>query len=100
VARVFSHKYGEHYDENFSLVANMISVHMTLALATFHDWNLSQLDVKDVFLYGEMDKEIYMEQPPGYDSNPNPNYACKYENALCRLKQGPQVQYGKISQYL
>jgi len=46
---------------------------MVLALAAFHDCKLWQLDMKNVFLYREMDKDIYVEQPPGYVSNSHAN---------------------------
>jgi len=96
----FFQKYGEDYEETFSPVAKMISVRLVLALAALHDWKLWQLDVKNVFLYGELDKDIYMEQPPGYVSNSYPNYVCKLKKALYGLKQAPRAWYGKISQYL
>jgi len=71
-----------------------------LALAALHDWKLWQLDVKNAFLYGELDKDIYMEQPPGYVSNSHPNYVCKLKKAFYGLKQASRAWYGKISQYL
>lgn len=61
VARRFSQKYGEDYDETFSPVAKMISVRVVISLAAHHEWELWQLDVKNAFLYGEIDKDIYME---------------------------------------
>jgi len=69
----------------------MISVRMVLALATFHDWKLWKLDVKNAFLYGKLNKDIYMEQPPGYVYNSHPNYACKLKKALYGLNQALQV---------
>ena len=56
--------------------------------------------MKNAFLYGELDKDIYMEQHPGYVSNSHPNYVCKLTKGLYGLKQAPRAWYGKISQYL
>jgi len=78
----------------------MIFVRMVLALVALHDCKLWQLDVKNAFLYRELDKDIYMEQPPGYVSNSHPNYVCKLKKALYGLKQAPRAWYDKISQYL
>lgn len=100
VARGFSQKYGEDYEETFSPVAKMTSLRLVLALAASSDWKLWQLDVKNTFLYGELDKDIYMEQPLGYISKQHPDYVCKLRKALYGLKQAPRAWYGKIAQYL
>jgi hypothetical protein len=68
VGRGFSQKYGEDYDETFSPVAKMIYVRVVISLVAYHEWKLWQLDVKNAFLNGEIDKDIYMEQPDGYVS--------------------------------
>ncbi|GKV52289.1 hypothetical protein SLEP1_g58877 [Rubroshorea leprosula] len=91
VARGFSQKYGEDYEETFSLVAKMTSVRIVLALAASQNWKLWQLDVKNAFLYGELDKDIYMQQPPGYVANSHPDFVCKLKKALYGLKQAPRA---------
>ncbi|GKV36582.1 hypothetical protein SLEP1_g44695 [Rubroshorea leprosula] len=100
VAHGFSQKYGEDYEETFSPVAKMTSVCTILALVASQNWKLWQLDVKNAFLYGELDKDIYMEQPPGYVANSHPDFVCKLKKALYGLKQAPRAWYGKIAQYL
>ncbi|KAK8940855.1 hypothetical protein KSP39_PZI009825 [Platanthera zijinensis] len=100
VARGFSQQYGEDYEETFSPVAKMTSVRMVIALAACQGWRMWQLDVKNAFLYGEIDKDIFMDQPPGFVSEVHPDYVCKLRKALYGLKQAPRAWYGKIAEYL
>lgn len=58
------------------------------------------MDVKNAFLHGELDKEIYMEQPKGFESKTQPDYVCKLRKALYGLKQAPRAWYGKIAEFL
>ncbi|KAK8928605.1 hypothetical protein KSP39_PZI017256 [Platanthera zijinensis] len=63
-------------------------------------WKMWQLDVNNVFIYGEIDKVIFMIQPPRYVSEDHPGYVCKLRKALYGLKQAPRAWYGKIAEYL
>lgn len=66
VAKGFTQTYEVDYLETFSPVARLNSVRVVISLAVFHDWPLCQLDVKNVFLYGDLKEEVYMEQPSGF----------------------------------
>lgn len=59
-----------------------------------------QFDVKNAFLYGEFDREVFMEQPYGFVSKQFPNHICRLKKALYGLKQAPRAWYGKDAQYL
>uniref|UniRef100_A0A2N9HY47 Integrase catalytic domain-containing protein n=1 Tax=Fagus sylvatica TaxID=28930 RepID=A0A2N9HY47_FAGSY len=100
VARGFSQQYGLDYDETFSPVAKLTTVRVLLALAANKDWNLWQMDVKNAFLHGELDREIYMIQPMGFQNQDHPEYVCKLRKALYGLKQAPRAWYGKIAEFL
>ncbi|KAE8694951.1 hypothetical protein F3Y22_tig00110761pilonHSYRG00036 [Hibiscus syriacus] len=100
VARGFSQQYGLDYDETFSPVAKLTTVRVLLALTANKDWNLWQMDVKNAFLHGELDREIYMTQPMGFQSQGHPEYVCKLRKALYELKQAPRAWYGKIAEFL
>ena len=58
------------------------------------------MNVKNAFLHGELDMEIYMNQPKRFESAANPNYVCKLRNALYELKQAPRAWYDKIVEFL
>lgn len=81
----------------FSPVAKMTSVRVVISLAVYHDWKLWQLDVKNAFLYGEIDKDIHMV---GYVSQAHPEYVGKLKNDLYGLKQAHRAWNGKIAEYL
>ena len=61
----FSQVEGIDYNKLFSPVVCYETVQM-LALAAFKGWNMEALNVKSAYLYGKLDKEIYMEQPKGF----------------------------------
>jgi len=95
VARSFSQQM-----ETFSPVAKITTVRVLLALAACKSWKLWQMDVKNAFLHGELDKDIYMEQPRGFKSKIHPEYVCKLKKVLYVLKQAPRAQYGKFGEFL
>ena len=66
VARGFTHEYGIHYTKTFSHVIPLTSIHVLISLALNQAWSLHQLDVSNAFLYGDLEKQVFMEQPPRY----------------------------------
>jgi hypothetical protein len=66
VAKGFSQVEGIDYNETFSIIDKMNSIHIVLSLATSHKWEVHQMNVKSTFLHGDLHEEIYIEQPLGY----------------------------------
>ncbi len=66
VAKGYAQTYGIDYEETYSLVAKMTTVRAIIAMAAANGWSLHQMDLKNVFLHGDLQEEMYMEQPLGY----------------------------------
>ena len=86
---------GIDYNETFAPVAKMNSICLVLSLVALHNWEVHQMDVKSTFLHGDLQEEIYMEQPPGYVQN-NSSLVCHLKKSLYGLKQDPRAWYAKM----
>jgi hypothetical protein len=98
VAKGFQQIHGIDYDETFSPVENMDSIRLVLAIATTKGWEVHQMDVKNVFLHGDISEEIYMEKPQGFIQNSS--LVCRLKKSLYGLKQAPRAWYEKMDSYL
>ncbi|RXH95059.1 hypothetical protein DVH24_024743 [Malus domestica] len=72
VAKGFSQEPGLDYSETFSLVVKPTTMRVVLALVAHFNWSLRQLNVKNAFLHGTLQEEVYMAQPPGFEDPQNP----------------------------
>ncbi|RVW71230.1 Retrovirus-related Pol polyprotein from transposon TNT 1-94 [Vitis vinifera] len=76
VVKGFSQKKGIDFEEIFSPVVKMSSIQVVLGLASSMNLEIEQLDVKIVFLHGDLEEEIYMEQPEGFTIKGNEHLVC------------------------
>ncbi|KAJ9535962.1 hypothetical protein OSB04_un000872 [Centaurea solstitialis] len=87
VAKGYTQTQGIDYDETFSPVAKIKSIRILLAIAAFHDYEISQMDVKTAFLNGKLDEDVYMAQPEGFVHAKYPDKVCKLKRSIYGLKQ-------------
>jgi hypothetical protein len=87
VIKGYSQVEGLDFDETFGPVARLESIHILLAYATHHDFNLYQMDVKSAFLNGTIKEDVYVEQPPSFKSEEYPNHVYKFYKALYEHKR-------------
>ncbi|GJS03678.1 putative ribonuclease H-like domain-containing protein [Tanacetum coccineum] len=100
VAQGYTQEEGIDYDEVFAPVARIKAIRLFLAYASFKDFVVYQMDVKSDFLYGKIEEEVYVCQPPGFEDPDFPDRVYKVEKALYGLHQAPRAWYETLSTYL
>ncbi|GKE01468.1 putative ribonuclease H-like domain-containing protein, partial [Tanacetum coccineum] len=88
------------YDEVFAPVARIEAIRLFLAYASFKYFVVYQMDVKSAFLYGKIEEEVYVCQPPGFEDPYFPDRVYKVEKALYGLHQAPRAWYETLLTYL
>lgn len=73
-------------------------IRILISFAVSRDWPLHQFDVKNAFLHGDLQEEVYMELPPGCNmQSKGGKHVCKLKKALYGLKQSPRVWFGRFT---
>ena len=90
VAQGYTQEEGIDYEEVFAPVAWIEAIRLFLAYASFMGFTVYQMDVKSAFLYGTIDEEVYVSQPPGFEDPQHPNKVYKVLKALYGLHQEGQ----------
>ncbi|KAL0734174.1 hypothetical protein Bca4012_010384 [Brassica carinata] len=97
VARGFTQTYGEDYIDTFAPVAKLHTIRIVLSLAVNLEWDLWQMDVKNAFLQGELEDEVYMHPPPGLEHLVKKGNVLRLKKAIYGLKKSPRAWYHKLS---
>ena len=92
VAKGFMQTYGIDFQETFAPIAKMNSIRVLLSLAVNLDWPLLQFDIKTAFLNGDLEEEVYMDLPPGFDADHGK--VCRLRKSLYVLKQSQRAWFG------
>jgi hypothetical protein len=91
---------GIDYGETFAPIARLEAIRILLAFFVAKGFKLHQMDVKSAFLNGVLEEEVYVRQPPGFESEKYPNRVYKLRKALYGLKQAPRAWYGRLRGFL
>ena len=100
VVKGFYQKEGIDFNEIFSPVVRHTSIRVLLAFVALFDLELEQLDVKTAFLHGELEEEIYMDQPEGFVVPGKEHLVCRLKKSLYGLKQAPRQWYKRFDSFM
>ncbi|KAG8481491.1 hypothetical protein CXB51_026341 [Gossypium anomalum] len=100
VAKGYSQVPGVDFTDVFSPVVKHSSIRALLGIVAMHDLELEQLDVKTAFLHGELEEDIYMQQPEGFTVSEKENYVCLLKKSLYGLKQSPRQWYKRFDSFM
>lgn len=94
VAKGYTQRYGIGYGDTFAPVAKINTVRILVSLAANQNWPLRQYDVKNAFLNGYLEEEVFMEPPLGINCG---DKVCRLKKASYSLKQSPRAWFGRFS---
>jgi hypothetical protein len=100
VAQGYSQKGWIDYEETFAPVACLEAIRILLASSVAKGFKLYQMDVKNAFLNGFLEEEVYVKQPLGFESAEFPHMVYSLRKALYGLKQAPRAWYGRLRRFL
>ncbi|KAE8679209.1 Retrovirus-related Pol polyprotein from transposon TNT 1-94 [Hibiscus syriacus] len=100
VVKGYAQKEGIDFNEIFSPVVLLTTVRVVLAMCATLNLHLEQLDVKTAFLHGNLEEEIYMLQPEGFEEDEKKNLVCRLNKSLYGLKQAPRCWYKRFDSFI
>jgi ATP-binding cassette subfamily B (MDR/TAP) protein 1 len=100
VVKGFQQKKGIDYSKIFSPVMKLTTIRVVLGIVAAENLHFEQLDVKIAFLHGELEEDIYMQQPEGFAIQAKENQVCKLKKSLYGLKQASRWWYKKFDNFM
>jgi len=100
VVKGFEQRAGIDFTEIFSPVVKLTTIRAVLSIVAVENLHLEQMDVKTAFLHGELDEEIYMQQPEGYAKASKQSLVCRLKKSLYGLKQAPRQWYKRFDSFM
>ncbi|KAL8091805.1 hypothetical protein AgCh_034168 [Apium graveolens] len=91
VTKGYSQEEGIDYDKIFAPVARLEAIRIFLAFATLSNFKVYQIDVKSAFLNGELEEEVFMKHPPGFEDLEFPYFIYRRLKAIYDLKHAPKT---------
>ena len=86
------------YSDTFSPVSKMTYIRLFISIVVTHGWNLHRLDIKNVFLHGDLQEEVYMGQPPKFVAQGEIGKVCRLRKSSYGLKHSPHAWFRKFNQ--
>ena len=100
VAKGYNQKKDIDYFDTFAPTTRISSIRVLIALTSIHNLFVNQIDVKTAFLNGDLEEEIYIDQPKGYIAKGNEQKVCKLVKSLYGLKQKPKQWHDKFDKVI
>ncbi len=100
VTRGFQQKEEIDYAETYAPVVKLLTLGIFFAIVGYLNLHCHQMDAKTAFLNGDLEQDVYMEQPEGCVNSTRPDHVCELQKALYGLKQAPSQWFSKINDFL
>jgi Reverse transcriptase (RNA-dependent DNA polymerase) len=100
VTKCYTQMYGIDYEETFAPVAKMNTVQILVSIVVNKNWTLHQMNIKNTFLQGILEEDVYISLPPGYTQENTSNLICRLNKLIYGLKQSPRAWYVKLISHL
>ncbi|WZZ85883.1 hypothetical protein YC2023_114462 [Brassica napus] len=100
VSKGYVQEHGIDFDEVFAPVARLETIRLLIGLSAANKWEIHHLDVKTAFLHGELNEEVYVSHPKGFEKKGEEHKVFKLSKALYGLRQAPRAWNTKLDQIL